>query len=778
MVFLDNALALVTIAAVAVLVIIGASIANFQLPELPYASPAAAIFPTAGATFAPTAPPAPGFPAATAGPAPSAVPPAQDINHFSSYKEIASFIGPSDVGGMGYYDGRVYESAMVNAQAAGMGGAAGASSVDSASKASDYSATNVQVEGVDEADIVKNDGKYIYTISAGKVVILNAFPPSEARVLSSISDGTISNIFVNGDTLVAFGSGEFQWQTYVEELQERFKPDQEDLPPLPPSDGSAGMAPSYRPYYPQRSSFIKVYDVSDRTSPRLVKTINLQGSYSQARMIGKKVYAVYTENARGEIPMPVYAVDGTVRNIPAQEISYFDEPFESRQFTTVLGFDLADLGKPESRKVVLMGAGQNIYVSQENVYITYTRYDRYFPLWEAYGPVLAGRLTQDYAVRINAIDASVAPEWRKDASKLRLANRFLSTLGSTERSNAMQAIYKAQAPIYQERQREPEKTVVHRFALGGEIAYTGNGEVPGHVLNQFSMDEFYGNFRIATTVGQVSRMASESPSKNNVYVLGSGLGIVGRLEDLAPGEKIYSARFLGNRAYIVTFKKVDPLFVIGLEDPSNPKLLGKLKIPGYSDYLHPYDETHLIGIGKDAVPAEEGDFAWYQGVKLSLFDVSDVSNPKELASYKIGDRGTESNALHDHKAFLFSKARGLLVVPIRLAEINPWKYPLGVKPNTYGEFTFQGAYVFSIDLNSGFTLRGRISHQDDSDAFAKSGEYYYGSGTDVKRSLYMDNYLYTISDRLVKANDLNTLQELAAVALPYAQQGGGYPVGG
>ncbi|NIP67558.1 hypothetical protein GWM83_02345, partial [Candidatus Bathyarchaeota archaeon] len=114
---------------------------------------------------------------------------------------------------------------------------------------------------------------------------------------------------------------------------------------------------------------------------------------------------------------------------------------------------------------------------------------------------------------------------------------------------------------------------------------------------------------------------------------------MGRLEDLAPGEKIYSARFMGDRGYLVTFRKVDPLFVLDLSQPTNPKVLGKLKIPGYSDYLHPYDENHIIGVGKETVAAEQGDFAWYQGVKISLFDVTDVEDPREIDKYEIGDRG-------------------------------------------------------------------------------------------------------------------------------------------
>ena len=148
------------------------------------------------------------------------------------------------------------------------------------------------------------------------------------------------------------------------------------------------------------------------------------------------------------------------------------------------------------------------------------------------------------------------------------------------------------------------------------------------MLNQFSMDEWNGCFRIATTRGHVSREGSSST--NNVYVLDSDLNVTGKLEGLAPGETIYSARFIGKRAYLVTFKKVDPFFVLDLSVPSDPKVLGALKIPGFSDYLHPYDENHVIGVGKNTVEADpgEGNFAWYQGMKVALFDVTDVANPQ------------------------------------------------------------------------------------------------------------------------------------------------------
>jgi uncharacterized secreted protein with C-terminal beta-propeller domain len=240
------------------------------------------------------------------------------------------------------------------------------------------------------------------------------------------------------------------------------------------------------------------------------------------------------------------------------------------------------------------------------------------------------------------------------------------------------------------------------------------------------------------------------------------LNVVGELEDLAPGEEIYSARFMGDRFYLVTFRKIDPLFVIDLTEPTNPKILGQLKVTGYSDYLHPYDENHLIGIGKETEAAEEGDFAWYQGVKISLFDVSDVSNPVEVAKFEIGDRGTESPVLHDHKALLFDKSRNLLVIPVLVAEIDPNDYD-EVPDSAYGEFVWQGAYVFNISTD-GLELRDKITHLDDNDDLLKSGYWFY-SDYAVERSLYIDDVLYTISDMKIKMNNLETLAEINELEL-------------
>jgi len=247
---------------------------------------------------------------------------------------------------------------------------------------------------------------------------------------------------------------------------------------------------------------------------------------------------------------------------------------------------------------------------------------------------------------------------------------------------------------------------------------------------------------------------------NNLYVLDEKMNIIGKVEDLAPGESIYSARFMGDTAYMVTFKKVDPLFVIDLKDPTKPTVAGKLKIPGSSDYLHPYDKNHIIGIGKEAIASKTGDFAWYTGVKIALFDVTYIDTPIEISKFEIGDRGTDSYALQDPKAFLFDKEKNLLVIPILLAEIDKSQYKDEIPSWAYGEYKWQGAYVFNIDTNNGIQLRDRITHSDEDENIDNNNWYYYGSKYSIKRSLYIGDFLYTISDGLIKINGLNNLNEI------------------
>jgi len=556
------------------------------------------------------------------------------LKKFSSYEELKNFVKASSQYYL-YYPERSPPGAMLMT---GRHPSAEAYSV------SDYSTTNIQVEGVDEADIVKTDGEYIYVVSNKSVVILKAYPAEEAEVLSKIDlDGALRGVFINGDKLVVFEDEEYK--VY---------------------DPSAYETPR---------TFIKVYDISDKENPDLTRNDPFDGNYFNSRMIGDYVYVVisqWTYYQNDEVALPRIYSNDRVEEIPATEIYYLDISDYSYSYTTIVAVNVQNDAQEPMCKSFLLGATSNMYVSLNNIYIT-------------------------------------SPE--------------------------------------------NERTLIYRIHIKeNQIEFVANGEVPGYVLNQFSMDEHEGYFRIATTTW------TSGSSQNNVYILDMDLNIVGRLEDLAPGEKIYSARFMGDRCYLVTFRKIDPLFVIDLKNPYTPEVLGQLKITGYSDYLHPYDENHVIGIGKETVAAEQGDFSWYQGVKISLFDVSDVENPKEIDKYEIGDRGTDSPVLIDHKAFLFDKSRNLLVIPVSVAEIDETKYPNGVPPNTFGDFVWQGAYIFDISLDEGLVLKGRITHLEDTSSYSSYFHY-------VKRSLYIDNMLYTISEKKIKMNSLEDLEQINEIEL-------------
>ena len=532
--------------------------------------------------------------------------------------------------------------------------------------ASDYSTTNIQVAGVDEADIVKTDGEYIYLASGNRTIIVKAYPPEQAQVLSEIElEGTVVGIFINRDRLVIF---------------------EEDMPYYPYYEDLPLVKESYIGYISPGTS-IKVYDVSDRENPRLQRELSADGQYVSSRMIGDYAYVVINEpvyEQDNELNLPRIYFGGNETEIPATDIYYCDVSDYYYMYTTIMAINTQDDNQEPTYETILLGASSNLYVSLNNIYLT-------FPVW--------GRDVGDFG-----------------------------------------------------------KSSIHRIHIeGDEIEYVASGEVPGMVLNQFSMDEYGDYFRVATTT-------REGTSRNHIYVLDMALNITGSLTDLAPGETIYSARFMGEKGYLVTFKKVDPLFVIDLKDPYNPEELGYLKVTGYSDYLHPYDENHIIGIGKETTDA--GNFAWYQGVKISLFDVSDVNNPREISKLEIGDRGTDSPVLWDHKAFLFDKLRNLLVMPILEAKVDVTKYSEAEIAWAYGEPVYQGAYVFDISIDNGLQLRGRITHIDDPSAL-EQGYYYYYSPYSIQRSLYIDDVLYTISDAKIKMNDLENLDYINEVQLLY-----------
>jgi uncharacterized secreted protein with C-terminal beta-propeller domain len=299
------------------------------------------------------------------------------------------------------------------------------------------------------------------------------------------------------------------------------------------------------------------------------------------------------------------------------------------------------------------------------------------------------------------------------------------------------------------------------------LTATAQGEVPGQVLNQFSMDEYGDYFRVATTTWteEVQNVMITNPrstpivsnvQSTNVYVLDMNLKIVGMLENISVGENFHSARFVGDRCYLVTFQQTDPLFVVDLSDPTSPKVLGNLTVSGYSDYLQPYDENHLIGIGKETAQAESEYFAWYQGIKIAIFDVTNVTNPVQMWNVTIGDRGSDSPALYDQKALLFDKQMDLLVIPVTVAEINQ-SQSNEVPDNVYGTQVWQGVYVYNITLADGLVLKGNITHAE-TPGLPPNTLF-------VTRALYIGNILYTISQGKIELNSLVDLSLLKEISL-------------
>ncbi len=337
--------------------------------------------------------------------------------------------------------------------------------------------------------------------------------------------------------------------------------------------------------------------------------------------------------------IPQISIDSKTQNISASDIYYVDVPELSDTMTHVISLNLNTNDVVE--KSFMLGSSQTMYVSKNNIFLASAHYPYYPLLYRNQG----------------------------DVSSL----------------------------------NDQETTILHKISITtGDVSYIAQGEVPGHILNQFSMDEHNGFFRIATTVG--NNWGEETQSSNNIYILDENLKQVSQIENIAPGESIYAARFLGDRAYLVTFVQVDPLFTIDLSDPYNPRILGELKIPGYSEYLHPLDENHIIGIGKEVDPSIDADkvhtpgaiyYTAILGLKLAIFDVSDIENPVEEAKIVIGDRGTDSPALYDHKAFLFDREKELLVIPVSLYEITQEVKDRYINSSgteeLFGEFTFQGA---------------------------------------------------------------------------------------
>ncbi len=662
--------------------------------------------------------------------------PTQQLKKFSSLDEIKTYLKNSQLYQQSYYsDSFQVRDLAVSMESAGVSSAA---PEVSKSSSSDYSTTNIQVKGVDEADFVKNDGKYIYNLVQDNLVIVNAYPAEDAEIISKTEIiGNPKNLFLSEDKVIVF--------TEVSETITRI-PQFEIMP---------------RETY-TTSSYILIYDVSDKSAPVLEKNYSIEGDILESRMINNYIYTITTSYiSYYSDPIVIPAIKESSSIIAKPDVYYFDNPESSHVLNTITSISLSD--NSVNVKSFLMGYSDSIYVSENSIFVTY---QKNFPYYyqqqsnkERFFDVIVPLLPSETRAKIQSIEDSESSEYEKWQLISSEIENMYSNMNENEKESLLKEISAALKEYDTKLATERQKTVIHKIEISdGNIDYAEKAEVPGTVLNQFSMDENNGEFRIATTTSVW--ISQGSVQYNNVYVLDESMNIMGKLEKIAPDESIYSTRFAGDRLYMVTFKRIDPLFVIDLSDSSNPKILGELKIPGYSDYLHPYDENHIIGIGKQTSDNEWGGVS-IKGVKLALFDVSDVSNPKQTDSYEIGEAGTDSEALNDHKAFLFNKDKNILVIPIR--EVTNSFSNTDYYSSNYQ--VWHGAYVFSLTPEEGFNLKGKVTHYEED----KGTYYYWYSENTVKRSLYIDNVLYTISLKKIIANNLDDMSSIKTISLPYKE---------
>lgn len=560
----------------------------------------------------------------------------------------------------------------------------------------DFSQTNVQVHGVDEGDTVKTDGRFIYRIQGGKVQIVRAQPAAQMTTLAELNyDSAFGPValYIDGDRLVVIGNG---WLAGGESGSLT-------------AEHGAGTAifPPWRAVGESRTA-AKVYDISDRSQPNLEREIEFSGDYLSSRKIDNNIYLIGRK-------YPNYFISGfaaVAERLPAGK----KKPVKMTR---------ANLLPHVSDSTIKNGAERILPLA--NVF--------YFP----------GFVEPDYTI-VAGFDLS---DPNRDADIKAYLGGGDITYASARNLYVSAADY-GNVDASGQQQTLPV-THLYKFALNaGTTSFTAAGEVPGVALNSFSMDEHNGYFRIATTVDQwnSSDDTSSLQTWNNLYTLDEHMQIVGRLEHLSEGERLFASRFIGDRSYLVTFEQVDPLFVIDLSVPSAPKVLGELKIPGFSSYLHPFDENHIIGFGQDAADTAAG--AVTGGLKLALFDVTDVAHPSQLHSLTIGKQGSYSPLLYDHKALLFNKQRGLLGFPVSVtANKSGQDWPVEV---------FQGAYIFHVSLEHGFQKQAAISHQP------------AGDNSDwnraIQRLLRIGDTLYTLSDARIQANALLGFEEIGGLDFP------------
>ena len=594
----------------------------------------------------------------------------------------------------------VEEMAMEDA-AAPSDGAAGRNSGPQAGI--DYSTTNAQEAGVDEPDIVKTDGTRILAIAQGVLHFVDVSGDTP-RLLGSLrlEDGWAQEMLLAGDTLLVMSRSN-QWDVPVRLAPEIWNPDI-------PSYG-AGI-----------SVFTEV-DISDPEDMHVVTTLFVDGTYLSARMIGDTARVVVDSYPTGlEFVSPTgsglraereaewanrrviedstidnwlpyfvmeeergnrtFTTEGTLLDC---EQTFAPEEFSGLGTLTVMTIDLSE-GLEPADAVGVFADGDTVYASQNSLYVATQRWHDWGVLQEIFAPEEFNGVT----------------------------------------------------------------TEIHQFDISGEAAavYVASGEVDGFLLNQWAMSEHNGDLRVATTTEPTWwGWRDDTVSESFVTVLRADDGVlevIGQVGALGRGERIYSVRYMGDTAYVVTFRQTDPLYTIDLSNPRAPRVLGELKILGYSAYLHPIGDGILLGIGQDA--DEQGRT---KGTQVAVFDVSDPANPKRIHKMTIEDGWSEVE--YDHRAFLYWPATGLTMLPVQA-----WSWEDG------REDWFAGA-VGVIANRDGISDVGTVTHSVQKNGIAE-GEYWYDGRAQIHRSLVIGDLVYTLSEIGLKASSLDDLVDIAWVS--------------
>lgn len=569
--------------------------------------------------------------------------------------------------------------------------------------AAEHSSTNTQVSGVDEGDIIKNDGKYIYIASINKISIIEANPADKMKLAGTMSlseNENITEMFLKDNLIVVIGSKYQQNAINSNRKASMEKP------------------ASYKVYIDGNKTFVKVFDIADKAKPKLKREINLDGGTLATREKDGKIYIISNKNlynyidkdTKPEDILPSYYDSARSKDnitIPANRINYCPQN-PSSNYILISVFDINN-EKPVSIETV-MGAGNNVYMSNENIYIT------------------------KYYYRYNIIPAEsntteVSPSLTAKSGFAAIASTAAS---STAPDNVVTPAFNAS-----------DATVILKFSIKNYgVKYTASAEVPGQIINQYSMDEYNDTFRIATTKN------TQSGTDNNLYVLNKDMKMIGKLENLAKGERIYAVRFSGKTAYIVTFKTMDPLFVIDLSNPKLPKVDGELKIPGFSNYLHPIGDNMLIGVGSHTSEIYQKDENGKEivvgvhtgGVKVSLFDVSNPKLPKEIDNVILGNMGTYSEVQNNPRAFLWWKHKSTAIIPVT-------------------EYVYNEKDI----INSGISLitvidrkiieKGRLIPK-------KNSNQYFN----INRAAYINDYVYVIQDNTITAYNYDNMNKTGSLS--------------